>query len=285
MKTSRIHQRPAISTLFIPGPRFRRVTKDKISSPVSPSFPGLPDVTPLWHEAALEFLSRKLQAKHLHLTLIISRATTSIELIPACDLDDRTRSVLRKALVKVTQQFDIGKQWLDALERKPFLASSHTSDLRRRSILQNEVLFSSEGLTLLNIDHVYSFKQRLATLSSSTSQQPFDSDFRSCVHQLRRVCRRYGGRPLTKAYIARAYDHLQYNEEDLRQICAAYESKYGCPGIVLSGRDSASPMPNEPAKTFPRHSCAQEGPKTPNSPTDITPTTKVEWELLIMLQC
>lgn len=87
---------------------------------------------------------------------------------------------------------------------------------------------------------------------------------------------------MTKAYILRAYDHLHVDEDVLRRVCAAYEGKYGMAGILLAGKDSGSPKPEEASKMFPRHSSA---PKTPNSASEVTPVTQNEWEMLIMLQC
>ena len=285
MVISKAHQLTAISTSVYRRSKHRRVTKNMISAPVSPSFDGVPDIIPFWHAPLLEYLSRKLLEKHLHITLIVSQHASDTHLISASSLDPRPRTVLAKLVPKATQRFPAGKQWLDALSQDPLDARPHSSYLRRRSIIQNEILFSSEGLTLLSIDHVYTFKHHLATLSSPGTrarlEAPEDSLVRS-VHHLHRITAAYGGRPLTKAYILRAYDHLHVDEELLRRVCAAYEDKYGRAGILLAGKDSGSPRPEEAAKTFRRHSGP---PKTPNSASEVTPITQNEWELLIMLQC
>lgn len=240
---------------------------------------------PLWHDPVLEYISRKLQEKYFHITLIISRTASDITLIPASPLTAKARTVLSKLIPKATQRFPAGKSWLDALSQEPLDACPHSSYLRRRSIIQNEVLFSSEGLTILNIDHVYTFKRHLPTISSPPTRTlpatPEDS-IEASVHHLHRITSTYGGRPLTKAYILRAYDHLYVDEDVLRRVSAAYEGKYGKQGILLAGKDSGSPKPDEAAKMFPRYSAA---PKTPNSPSEITPVTQNEWEMLIMLQC
>ncbi|KAI9871820.1 MAG: hypothetical protein M1830_002408 [Pleopsidium flavum] len=283
MVTSRLPQLTALSTSSTAGPKFRRVTKNMISSPVSPSFNGGLEAIPSWHTPALEYISRKLQDKYVHITLIISRSTSNLNLIPASPLDAKTRMTFSKVILKASQKFAVGKQWLDALSYEPFDACQ-SSYLRRRSLLQNEILFSSEGLTLLNIDHVYTFKQHLSILSSSTLPLWREDNINTCIHHLHRITATYGGRPLTKAYILRAYDHLHLNEDVLQQVCAAYETKYGHIGIVLASKNSESPKP-EPAKTFPRFSSAKVGPMTPNSASDITPITKNEWEMLITLQC
>ncbi|MCJ1362531.1 hypothetical protein MMC16_001635 [Acarospora aff. strigata] len=284
MVNTRAPQLRAISTSSITLARPRRITKNMISSPVSPTFKGVPQVLPLWDAPALEYISRKLQEKHLHITLIMSRASSDIVLFPAAPLDAKTRTVLNKLTPKAMQRFPIGKQWLEALSQEP-LGTPYSSYLRHRSIIQNEILFSSEGLTLLNIDHVYTFKQHLSALSSRSLPPAYGKDIIRSVHLLHRITMTYGGRPLTKAYILRAYDHLHLNEDLLQQVCTAYESRYGSPGIVLTGKDSESPNPEEQARTFPRCTNAPVGPMTPNSASDITPTTKNEWEMLIMLQC
>jgi len=282
MVISRPPQLNAISTLSLKKVKHRRVTKNMISSPVSPSFNGeqSPDVSSLWH-----YISRKFQEKRLHLTLIIFQAGSAITLIPASPLTAKARTVLGKLITKATQRFPADKAWLDALSQEPLDACPHSSYLRRRSIIQNEILLSNEGLTLLNIDHVYTFKQHLSTLSSHrtrTLPAPSEDSIVTSVHHLHRVTSAYGGRPLTKAYILRAYDHLYVDEDVLRRVSAAYESKYGKQGILLAGKDSGSPKPEEAAKVFPRYSRV---PKTPNSASEISPVTQNEWEMLIMLQC
>jgi len=139
--------------------------------------------------------------------------------------------------------------------------------------------------TILNIDQVYTLKRHLSTLSSphtDTLPATPEESIVTSVDHLHRVTSTYGGRPLTKAYILRAYDHLYVDEDVLRRVSAAYKGKYGKLGILLAGKDSSSPKPEEAAKTFPRCSTA---PKTPNSPSEVTPVTQNEWEMLIMLQC
>jgi len=254
-----------------------------ISSPVSPSFDAGLEAIPSWHIPALEYISRKLQDKYLHITLIITRSASDLSLIPASPLDAKTRTILSKVIHKASQKFAVGKQWLDALSQEP-LDACQSSYLRRRSILQNDILFSSEGLALLNVDHVYTFKQHLSTLSSSTLPLSREDSINTCVHHLHRITATYGGRPLTKAYILRAYDHIHLSDDILHQVRAAYETKYASVGVVLASQNSESPKP-EPAKTFPRFSGAMVGPTTPNSASDITPITKNEWEMLITLQC
>lgn len=227
MATPKAPQLTAISTSSVKKVKHRRVTKNMISSPVSPSFNGVqsPDVSPLWHAPVLEYLSRKLQEKHLHLTLIVSQTAADITLIPACSLTTKARTVLSKFIPKATQRFPADGAWLDALSHEPFATCPHSSYLRRRSIIQNEILFSSEGLTLLNIDHVYTFKHHLSTLSPSLTRNlpatTREDSLVTSVHHLHRIVATYGGRPLTKAYILRAYDHLHVDDDVLARVAAA----------------------------------------------------------------
>jgi hypothetical protein len=115
--------------------------------------------------------------------------------------------------------------------------------LIRRSLTQNEVLFSSEGLTLLSLDHVYTFKCHLHTYSRTLSP----IDLTSAVDELRRLVLAHGGRRVTKGYLMRAYDWLGVSLAALVDVNEGYKTAYGgagrTSGIEILSEERASPLP------------------------------------------
>jgi hypothetical protein len=193
--------------------------------------------------------------------------------------------------------------------------------LIRRSLTQNEVLFSSEGLTLLSLDHVYTFKCHLHTYSRTLSP----IDLTSAVDELRRLVLAHGGRRVTKGYLMRAYDWLGVSLAALVDVNEGYKTAYGgagrTGGIEIISEERASPLPAGkillPLKTDfntselrklrltvafadeetdsssgtasesedgmrPDRGPHLRGPATPNGFEDITPVTKGEWCFLMV---
>jgi hypothetical protein len=115
--------------------------------------------------------------------------------------------------------------------------------LIRRSLTQNEVLFSSEGLTLLSIDHVYTFKCHLHTYSRTLSPL----DLTSAVDELRRLVLAQNGRRITKGYLMRAYDWLGISLAALVDVNDGYKIAYGgqarTGGIEVANEERTSPPP------------------------------------------
>ncbi|KAL8992073.1 MAG: hypothetical protein Q9188_007663 [Gyalolechia gomerana] len=112
------------------------------------------------------------------------------------------------------------------LEARPLHAH-----LIRRSLIQREIIFSGEGLTLLTIDHIYTFKKSLLTLSDTYE---FDSDYRflmaSCTRLLRRINTTYTGVRLSKSYLERAYG-TDLRHSVLQKVHKAYLDSFGEPGV------------------------------------------------------
>ncbi|KAE8446849.1 hypothetical protein EG329_011626 [Mollisiaceae sp. DMI_Dod_QoI] len=115
--------------------------------------------------------------------------------------------------------------------------------LVHRSLTQNEVLFSSEGLTLLSLDHVYTFKYQLHTYSRTLSL----SDLTSAVDELRRLVLAQQGRRITKGYLMRAYDWLGISLAALVDVNEGYKVAYGGKerfgGIEVQNEERRSPPP------------------------------------------
>ncbi|KAI2630708.1 hypothetical protein GGR54DRAFT_165201 [Hypoxylon sp. NC1633] len=165
-----------------------------------------------------------------------------IRLIYTGLLSAKAEKTLRTTILKAERKFCIGTGWLPPATTAS--ACGLNADLVRRSILQNEVLFSSEGLTLLGLDRLYTFKSALATyarsvyssaaspLLSPASPTPRSADstrIEDAVDSLRRLVLANGGRPVSRSDLYRSYDWLGVNGRALRDVESMYRRAYGGP--------------------------------------------------------
>lgn len=116
----------------------------------------------------------------------------------------------------------------------------------RRSLAQNEVLFSADGLALLALDHLYTFKAALAAYSRARTTQttqthqtqapeprrwwaPLPSaQLEDAVDELRRLVLADGRRRLRKTRLLAAYGWLGLVDETaLADVCRMYARAYG----------------------------------------------------------
>lgn len=97
-----------------------------------------------------------------------------------------------------------------------------------RSLLQNQVIFSSEGLTLITVDLCFALKAKMESLSINF----FIEDLEDAVLILRRLVIVYRGRPLTKGYIGRSYPRMEVSDQTLLRLNAEYEWQFGTRGVV-----------------------------------------------------
>ncbi|KAL5332901.1 hypothetical protein BJX70DRAFT_89326 [Aspergillus crustosus] len=284
----------------------RSVTSDMISSPLSADFNFdsetlTPSIIP-----ALEYISHKLQQKMMHITLLVGRGKpyptgqpSDLIVIPSAVLDASAHRTLSRTIAKASLRFSLGQSWSDALTRSQH--ERHANEyLIERSILQNEVIFSREGLTLLNIDRIYTFKRRLCILSntkSNPSTAPKESYINSCVRLLHRTIEDFQGRPFSKAFFHRVYEQLDVADNLLSLVAEVYKNQYNQEGIVIPPppkpvtiEKKSAPIrtirirkqPHTGKQTTPRSANVptKRGPKTPLSASDVTPITRNEWNLL-----
>lgn len=98
------------------------------------------------------------------------------------------------------------------------------------SILQNEVLLSSEGLTLLSLDHLYTFKAALNHYATTRSEPGSHFRLEDAVDELRRYVLSVAGgrRRLLKSVLVAAYDWLgPVNDSALNEVTGMYSRAYG----------------------------------------------------------
>ncbi|KAI0545701.1 hypothetical protein F4679DRAFT_457010 [Xylaria curta] len=179
-----------------------------------------------------------------------------IRLIYTSPISPKDEKIIRSTITKAERKFHIGTGGLPAV--KTASACGLSADLVRRSIQQNEVLFSSEGLTLLGLDRLYSFKAALSAYAksiitpSSRIQTPVrspglsnhpispmpptpttttadSSRLEDAVDCLRRLVLSNGGRSVMKADLYRSFDWMGVNSTALADVERMYRRAYGGP--------------------------------------------------------
>ena len=282
--------------IYVPNSPTRTLTTDMISPPLSPSFNFDAETVTASIIPALDYISSKLQQRMMHVTLLVGRGkpyptgqASDLMVIPITSLDIQLWKLLYMTIEKAVRKFSLGQSWTDALSRSQ--RERHANEyLIQQSIMQNEVIFSGEGLTLLNMDRIYTFKRRLCVLSYGENTQ--DSYIASCVDLLHRTILDFQGRPFSKAFFHRVYEQLDVKDDLLTKVADAYKAKYDQEGIVLPPRPKAEKPPRKspirpvrarrqapPTKRY--NIPTKWGPKTPLSASDVTPITRNEWNMLV----
>lgn len=230
---------------------------------------------------ALEYISHKLQQKGMHVTLLVGRGKpyptgqpSDLIVIPSTTLDATVHRTLARTIAKATPKFALGQSWSDALARSQHerLANEY---LIERSILQNEVIFSREGLTLLNVDRIHTFKRRLCILSTSRAKEETKMEgskeyINSCIRLLHRTIEDFQGRPFSKAFFHRVYEQLDVDDALLAQVAEMYRKQYHQDGIVIPA-PAPAPAPRT-APTPPRSRGPSKPPKAlPEAPSSAPP--------------
>ena len=118
-----------------------------------------------------------------------------------------------------------------------------THQLVQSSLIQNEVLFASHGLTLLALDHIYCVKSALSSYSKTRSPLRLED----AVDELRRLVLARNGAKVTKADLFRSYDGLSVTDSALTDLHRMYCRAYGGPEHV----GGISGMPNLLVSTLP----------------------------------
>ncbi|KAI0128592.1 hypothetical protein BJ170DRAFT_335568 [Xylariales sp. AK1849] len=158
-----------------------------------------------------------------------------IRLIYTTPLSPRAERTLRTTITKAERKFRTGTGFLPPAVSASALGLNNC--LIRRSILQNEVLFSSEGLTLLGLDRLYTFKSALAayartTLPKESLGSPIVDGCNSArvedaVDELRRLVLANGGRRVLKGDLHRTYEWIGVSAGALGDVERMYRRAYG----------------------------------------------------------
>ena len=178
---------------------------------------------------AFQYISRKLAKRGLSVHLIISDHDPYV--VPVWQLPKTSQLMLAKTVRKACSKFKLSPSFLTALAShstkrdlpRIFNAYRPDSYIIRRSILQNDVVFNGDGLTLLSIDHIYTFKQLLRTLSKKDWLLcAREVCLSSCVHLLHRINQIYTNPKASKGYMARVYKEIEFQCSAYEEVCSAY---------------------------------------------------------------
>ncbi|KAA8912023.1 hypothetical protein FN846DRAFT_897565 [Sphaerosporella brunnea] len=188
---------------------------------------------------ALEYVSRDLRRKNLHVHLIVGGCSlpcllyktkptcTSLSILLVSELTPKTMTTLTRSVQRAQKLFNLNTNWVNTT-----LGRSVPEDLREivveRSLLQNDIFFSSEGLTLFALDHCYALKSTLDKLSRGS----WDASFDDAVDILRRLVYISRGKPMTRGYIRRCYPSMEVTDNMLLRLKAEYERQHGHRGMV-----------------------------------------------------
>lgn len=198
----------------------------------SPSFNWDLPVTCTSDFPAYQYISSKLHQRELSVALIISDQEPYV--VPIWPLPRESQVCLAQIIRKAAKKFNLRPSWLTALASssnrgltKIFETHRPDSYIVRRSIIQNEIVFSEEGLTLLTIDHVFTFKQLLRTLT----KQDWVPHARkvclsSCVHLLHRINEIYPDPEVSSGYLKRVYKEIDYQKKSWQEVTSAYDINY-----------------------------------------------------------
>ncbi len=245
---------------------------------------------------AFHYISRKLAKRRVQIVFVVTNYGEGI--MPAQPIPRSAQTMLLKIIIKACSIFQFGPSWMTALakasnkrsSRDLFELSRFDPYLIHRSLIQNEPIFLGEGLTLLSIDHIFTFKHSVAALSGMNRVSlSWVVCMTSCVELLHEINTIYTGRKPRKAYFLRVYDYIQINEETLDEVMATYESKHGrfdhifqvtlleeegrnCDTSILPAETKSPSVVSFPEKTYletPPHNC-----ESPNSFADNESTSQ-----------
>ena len=185
------------------------------------------------------YLSSKLAIHGVHICLVVT--TSRPELLPAWPMGIHTQHILAKLLQRADEKYSIDICWLRALRdlckpiepNETFEKHRAMSYLIHRSLVQRDIIYFGDGLTVVAVDCIYTFKSLLADLVAEKSIPLFRDDCKeSCVELLRHVNSIYKDIVLSKPYLRRAYTNFSLDEGVLEEVCDAYQTKYGSEGAI-----------------------------------------------------
>lgn len=239
-----------VVSLRLPLSSPRTITSSMISPPLSPDFNFDSDALTPSTLPALEYISEKLSQKSLHVTLLVGRGqpmptgeSSDLNIIPVTQLDAQSWKIFYKIVEKGAKKYSLGQGWTDALDQhaRQQLKNEY---LIEQSLRQNEILFSQEGLTLLNVDRIYTLKRRLCVLAQNQKSIKIEEKYlSSCVQLLNKTITSCQGRPFSFGFFHRAYEHLHITDDLLKKVAEAYKARYGQEGIVIITPKSSPALP------------------------------------------
>ena len=203
---------------------------------------------------AFHYISGKLACHGLHVAIVVKNSRP--ELLPAWPIGIHAQHFLARVIQKANERYPIDLFWLKALldlckpveAREIFDSQRAISYIVHRSIAQRDLIYSGEGLTVLSVDCIFTFKSLLSDLGAEDAIPLFRDDCKeSCVELLKHVNKMYRDIQLSKGYLRRTYTQFTYGEDTLEEVCEAYRARFGSEGVfdvpiaILQSRKSIVP--------------------------------------------
>ncbi|KAF8467300.1 hypothetical protein BDZ91DRAFT_643359, partial [Kalaharituber pfeilii] len=194
---------------------------------------------------ALDYVSERLSRRAHHMTLIVTGAALSclhlktishcsnISIIPACPLTPAQMSSLATAAKKAAKKFNLGADWLHNRDQTKLAKLSYLKDITHASLLQNDVIYSTEGLTLLSVEYTYALKVKLAEISHMDPSLPTPSSVAidDAICMLNWLVTKFRGRPIPKGYLKYRYPRIEISDSALLRLSSMYIWKYSTRGL------------------------------------------------------
>lgn len=173
----------------------------------------------------------------------------AIKLVHIGSTGAREERILAQTIEKAAKKFKLGAEWLS----QPVLpaALDLPTDVVHRSMVQYETLFAGENLTLLSLDHLYTFRTALQSYARTRASPRLED----AVDELRRLFLANGRKKLLKSALLAAYRWLDpISDSALSDVCRMYGRAYG--GLDLeSGVENdvdSWPIQNKSVPTEPK---------------------------------
>ncbi|KAG5920325.1 hypothetical protein E4U61_007978 [Claviceps capensis] len=232
----------ANSSTGAPGPQFRRPIFS--TAPLSPA-----PMTPYTPSSMATMTTATTATTTDHPGPVTSRALEFL-LFHAPDLSLCDQKAQRAIFTRTARKFNLPLL-------KPAvspLAYGLSSQLFTNSVIQHQVLFSSDGLTIFALDRLYSLKAALASYARIKTPLRLED----AVDELRRYVLAGNGAQVAKSQLFRAYDWLNVGPGAVADLDSMYKRAYGGPdqvgaitGIEPITRPPASPPPLRVNDEFP----------------------------------
>ncbi|KAM7221466.1 hypothetical protein V8F06_003241 [Rhypophila decipiens] len=145
-----------------------------------------------------------------------------IKLVHVGSAGARDERILAQTLDKTAKKFRLGAEWLPQAVSPTAL--DLPADVAHRSLVQHETLFASENLTLLSLDHLYTFRTALQSYARTQASPRLED----AVDELRRLFLANGRKKLLKSALLAAYRWLDpVSDSALSDVCRMYSRAYG----------------------------------------------------------
>ncbi|KAK4456145.1 hypothetical protein QBC34DRAFT_10663 [Podospora aff. communis PSN243] len=231
------------STAFTTGSADSIFSSHPASWPASPSCPSLPmtPATPFTVVSSSTDTGSAVSSPGLQKDAI----EFGMRMVYVGPVSPRDERALNQTLEKTARKFRMGTGWLsnatspEAIGLPPVVA--------QKSLEQNEALFTSKSLTVLSLDHLYTFRTSLQSYARTQSPCRLED----AVDGLRRLILANGRRKLLKSTLLTSYRWLDpVSETALADVCRMYQRAYGGAEGENGVVNDVDPVPAWPLPNF-----------------------------------